>query len=121
MRFAYHCVVRGINKYVNSTKMNELDKILGKHIKNIEQRFKRIPKSRKHSGMLAEIQNKLESIGDFAKRAEKIVNEELDIMLKHVNTNLIEKYSDNEIDQFKNEARNKLKKVLQDGIRNSMK
>lgn len=101
--------------------MNELDKILEKHTNNIEQKFKRIPKSRKHNGMLAEIQNKLESMGDFAKHAEKIVNDELDVMLKHVNEKLLDKYSENQIDDFKNKSREKLKEILQDGIRNSMK
>lgn len=101
--------------------MNELDKILEKHIRNIEQRFKRIPRTKKHSGMFAEIQNKLSNAGDFAKRAEKIVNDELDVMLKHVNTNLIDKYSENEIDIFKVNAREELKTVLQNGIRNSLK
>lgn len=121
VRFACHFVLRNSYKLLKCKKMNELDKILEKHIKNIEQKFKRIPKSRKHSGMLAEIQNKLENIGDFAKRAEKIVNEELDVMLKHVNTNLLDKYSEHEIDQFKDKAREKLKTVLQNGIRNSLK
>lgn len=100
--------------------MNELEKVLNKHIKNIEQKFKGIPKSTKHKGMLAEIQNKLESSKIFAEKGEKIVNRELDEMLKHINTNLVKGLPQGEVDAFIKRAKNKITEVLQKGIKDSL-
>ena len=100
--------------------MNELDKVLDKHIKNIEQKFKRIPKSTKHQGMLAEIQNKLESSTIFAEKGEKIVNQELDAMLKYINTNLVSDLPQEEVDAFIKRAKNKITEALQKGINDSL-
>lgn len=101
--------------------MNELDKVLDSHLKNVEQRFKRIPKSNKHKGMLSEIQNKLDSTIIFTDKAQKIVNQELDAMLKQVNSNLIDKYSQKEVDKFTQKARLRFKEVMQNGLRDSFK
>ena len=101
--------------------MSELEKVLEIHLKNVEQRFKRIPKSNKHKGMLAEIQNKLESTQIFAKEAEKIVNDEADSMLKYINSKLIDKYTQDEVAKFTAEARKKLSDVMQKGLKDSLK
>lgn len=101
--------------------MSELDKVLDKHLKIVEQKFKRIPKSNKHEGMLAEIQNKLESTKIFTKHAEKIVNEESEAMLNFINTKLIDDYPQDEVDKFTEKARKKFTEVIQKGINNSLK
>jgi hypothetical protein len=101
--------------------MNELEKVLEKHLKNIEYRFKRIPKSNKHRGILAEIQNKLDSTQIFADEAEKIVNDEADSMLKYINTNLTDKHTQEEVSKFIAKARKKLSDVIQKGIKDSLK
>lgn len=101
--------------------MSELENVLEKHLKNIEYRFKRIPKSNKHSGILAEIENKLESIQIFAKEAEKIVNNEADSMLKYINSNLTDKYTQEEVAKFIEKARKKLSDVMRKGIKDSLK
>ncbi len=101
--------------------MSELDKVLDKHLKIIDQKFKRIPKSNKHKGVLAVIQNKLESTQIFTKQAEKIVNEELKAMLNFINTKLIDDYPQDEVDKFITKARKKFSEVIQKGINNSLK
>jgi DNA phosphorothioation-dependent restriction protein DptG len=94
----------------------ELQELLDKHVSNIESRLKLIPKSRKHKGMLAEIQNKLDDAIVFSEKAESIMNEELEIMLHEVNTKYVEALEQEEADAFVEQAQNRLGSVLQNGI-----
>ncbi len=97
--------------------MQKLDSLLDKHIKTIQQEFKRIPKSRKHNGPLALIMNKLEDSKVFVERAEKIVNSESAKMTDFINQNYLDDYSDAEMDLFIKKAKVKFTETINKGLR----
>lgn len=98
----------------------ELQELLDKHMANIESRLKLIPKSSKHKGMFAEIQNKLDDAIVFSEKAESIMNEELEIMLHEVNTKYVKELEQEEADAFVEEAQDRLRSVLQGGIKKAL-
>ena len=96
--------------------MQKLDSLLDKHIRAIQQEFKRLPKSRKHTGPLASLMNKLDDSKVFVERAEKIVNNESSKMTDFINQNYLEDYSDAEMEKFVKKAKDKFAETIRKGF-----
>lgn len=96
--------------------MQKLDSLLDKHIGAIQQEFRRLPKSRKHTGPLAAIMNKLDDSKVFVERAEKIVNKESSRMTDFINQNYLDDYSDADMAKFVKKAKEKFAETIRKGF-----
>jgi len=80
--------------------MEKLDSLLEKHLAKARAKFDELPVSNNHEGLFSGIQNMLDDAIALSNVGEKILNDELNSMIDFINENLVDDYTDEQMDSF---------------------